>query len=242
MEPGKQYKNPPLVEVVFELFFNSKDWQPIVPILFYDKIKTVLPKVGQNSAVNIELNKKSLRLLGGNENIYQYKSNDGSTLVQLSDRLFTVNKLPPYHGWESFYNTIKIAYSFFKEIMPEVDIEKVGFRTINKIDVGDHNLGKIKEHFNYYPVLPENVDNNTSSVDLRVENSIVPNEEVLALKLQTIKQEPGYVAPVLFQYYVLRIEKVPNDVMGWVSNAHSVVRETFSKSLTNHSKQKFDEQ
>jgi uncharacterized protein (TIGR04255 family) len=129
--------------------------------------------------------------------------------VQLSHRLFTVNKLPVYTGWNSYFDIIEKTYSIFCEILPEISIEKIGLKTINKIDVEKHHLANVKSFFNFYPELPGSISAKTNSIELAVETPIVENEEFLILKLNTIKKEPGYEAPVLFQYYVLRIANIP---------------------------------
>jgi uncharacterized protein (TIGR04255 family) len=241
MEPGKQFKNPPLIEVVFEIIYNTKNWGPIVPMLFYEKIKDLLPVVGQNTGFGFELSKQSFKLQGGPDNITQFKNKDNDTIVQLSNRLFTVNKLPIYTGWESYFDIIQQAYNVFREVLPEVNIDKIGLKAINKIDIQKHHLDEVKKYFNYYPTLPKNIGKNTSSIEMVVETPIQENEEILALRLQTIKKEPDYEAPVLFQYYVLRIANIPEDILEWASNAHGLIRDTFDKSLTSLSKEKFDE-
>lgn len=241
MDKTHKYTSPPLVEAVFEYFFNSTEWSSIVPGLFYSEIKDKFPNISQNKGgFGVTFDGKGLKIGGGNSDLTQYKNHEGNTIIQLSSNTLTVNKLPKYEGWESFIEIIVYAVESLKKVLNINKVERIGLKSINKIDIKVHSLENLKKYFTIYPVIPIPSNNNLNSIQLNIETPIIENKEILAILLATLKKEPNYQAPVMFQLYTTRIADVQSDYREWLEKAHLTLYDSFIQSLTSEAKKQFD--
>jgi len=240
MAKTKKYNKPPLTEAVFELFFESSNWSPAIPGIYYSKVQKKYPIISQSpGGFGISFGPKGLQLGAGNNDLTQFKSTDGSSIIQLSNNLLTVNKLPEYGGWESYKLMILEALSTLKEVLKINKVNRVGLKTINKIDINVNTYENFKKHFNVYPVLPKG--SNANSIQLNYETPVNDNSDILAISLATLNKEKGYEAPTLFQLYFTKIKDVEmQETEDWIENAHKHLHKAFDESLTEECKKSFD--
>lgn len=245
MAETKKYKNPPLTEAVFEIFFTCKEWSPIVPGVFYNEIKSDFPNISQapGGAFGISFDPSGFQIGPGTNDLTQYKSSDNSTIVQLSNGLFTVNKLPRYEGWENYRKVILSALASLEKIVKIDTINRVGLKAINKIDLKNHTYENFKGCFNVFPSIPQGIlINDLSSIQLNIETPAVPETEILALSLVTLRREPEYEAPAMLQLYYTRIKDNADIKMEeWLETAHSALHKAFDSILTEQKKKEFDD-
>ncbi len=241
MEATKKYKNPPLTEAVFELFFQSSNWTPAIPGMFYSRVNKNYPIISQTSGgFGISLGSQGVQIGSGNNNLTQFKSSDNASIIQLSNNLLTVNKLPKYDGWDSYNKMINDAINNLYKVLEISTINRIGLRTINKIDIQSHNYENFKKYFNVYPSMPEGLDNNFNSIQLNYETPTT-NNEVLAINLNTLRKEPNYEAPVLFQLYYTKLNGIEkNSIDDWLVEAHSKLHNTFENIISSECKTNFD--
>lgn len=240
MRNRKIYKNPPLVEAVFELFYTSNSWSSITPGMFYNEIKNKFPNISQTQGgFGIAFDGKGLKIGSGNGDLTQYKNSNNDTIIQLSSNLLTVNKLPEYKGWESFLEVITYAIDTLKHIVEIEKIDRIGLKTLNKIDIKSHSLDQLKKYFSVYPNLPSNINNDLNSIQINLETPIIEKKEILAILMATLLKEPYYEAPVMFQIYMTRISDIPENYTEWLESAHEKLSETFENSLTEFCKNQF---
>lgn len=241
MEITKKFKNPPLTEAVFELFYQSSDWTPAIPGIFYSKVIKDYPIISQSGGgFGIALGTQGVQIGSGNSNLTQFKSKDNSCIIQLSNNLFTVNKLPKYNGWESYRNMILEALNILYSTIDIQRINRIGLRTINKLDVKSHSLENFKRSFNVYPNMPEGIVNDFNSLQINYETPFSDNE-VLAVDFATLKKEINYQAPVQFQLYYTKLSTINIDLIEkWIDNAHTQLHTAFDNILTIEQKGEFD--
>jgi len=238
----KKYKKPPLTEAVFELFFNSSNWSPAIPGMFYNLVKDKYPIITQSpGGFGVSFGPGSIQMGPGNNDLTQFKSTDGSSIIQLSNNLFTVNKLPEYGGWNSYKALILEAVENLKKVLDLTKLNRIGLKAINKIDVKSHTYENFTNFFNVYPRIPDGLTPNINSIQLNFETPIEINKEILAVSLATLNREKDYEAPVLFQIYFTKIRDVEVDeVEEWVEIAHKHLHNAFDLSLTKNCKDTFD--
>lgn len=243
MTNSKKYLNPPLVEAVFELFYRSDEWSPVIPGLFYNEVKNEFPVINNNfGGFGIQFDPSGLMLGGANSELIQYRSAQNDKILQLSRNFLTVNKLPVYENWDSYKIMIKSTLGAFKKTINKFEINRIGLRFINKIDIGEsHSLKNFKKYFDVYPIIPQNINKELSSIQLSFETHLIKDTEILAVSLSTMKPELKYVSPVLFQLYLTRIKDLSGiNVEDWIDNAHTVLKETFENSIKKQAKTEFD--
>lgn len=243
MTNKKKYINPPLVEAVFEFFYHSNDWSPIIPGIFYSEIKDKFPNITKNQGgFGISFDNNGIKIGGGGSNeLTQYRNESNNTLIQLSNNLLTVNKLPEYDGWDSYLETIKFAINALNRVLNVEKINRIGLKAINKIEINSHSYNNFKKYFTIYPLIPKNIKTDLSSIQLNFETPIIDKTEILAISLATLRKEPNYEAPVMFQLYVTRIREIENEkIEQWLESSHKIIVETFENSLTENCKNNFN--
>lgn len=240
----RKYKYPPITEAVFEIFFQAENWSPATPGAFYSLVKDQYPIITQSgNRFDISLGSDGVRIGSGNNNLTQFKSKDNSSIIQLSNNLMTVNKLPLYTGWESYSKMIHDAVKHLHEVLIIKEIKRVGLRTINKIDITSHTYENFRKSFNAYPHIPDNAHEHVNSIQLNYEAPLNKSDEVLSVNLNTLKSDKEYKAPVLFQLYYTKLNglKISN-LNKWLDEAHYQINNTFEKVVTVEQKKAFDDE
>jgi uncharacterized protein (TIGR04255 family) len=242
MKKNKKYNNPPLVEVIFEVFYSSNSWSAIIPGLFYNEIKERFPNVSQNLGIGISLDGKGLKIGNGNGDLSQFKNEKNDSLIQLSNNILTIHKLPKYEGWDSYLETIEFVLKAFHKIIKPEKILRLGLKSLNKIDIKTASIEGLSNNIKIYPSIPEtqHFNSNFNSLQLNFEFPINHNKELISIQIATLKKEPSYEVPVLLQIYILRTADFDLDFIEWLSNSHNILIETFENSLTNTCKKTFD--
>ena len=131
-----------------------------------------------------------------------------------------------------------VKRGYFKKI----EINRIGLRFINKIDVGDsHSFSNLKKYFDIYPNIPTNITKEINSIQLSFESPLIKDTEILALSLAALRKEPKYNSPVLLQLYMTRIKDIASiQIEDWIEKAHEELTETFENSITKQCKKEFD--
>jgi uncharacterized protein (TIGR04255 family) len=237
MEKKKIYKNPPLTEAVFEIFFENSSWNTVIPGVLYSKIKEKYPIFVSNEIpFEIAIDNKPQQLSFG---ITQFRNKEnGNEIIQIANNFLSVNQVPEYYGWDQFKLRIKYAVENLFTVIPDIKITKIGLRAINKIDIVEHT--RYADYFEIKPITPD-FKLNSSTIVLKLEYPIISDQEFLTISINTLKPELDYKAPVLFQIAQLCINNVPKDYLDWLENAHTKIKTVFESSLTESCKKSFDE-
>lgn len=135
-----KYNHPPVTEAVIELRFKDSVNQDILK-----KIATKLNnKFYPNSKENVEINfnveignpdggdKSSAQLT---PNGYRLSSEDQADVALITSQAFTIARLAPYPGWDTFFDKFAAAWKTWKGIVKVQEISRVGIRYINRIDI-----------------------------------------------------------------------------------------------------------
>ncbi len=244
MTKTKKYKKPPLTEAVFELFYRTDNWTPATPGQFYSQVKEKYPVISQSSGgFGVSFAANGIQIGPGNNNITRYSSENSQSIIQITNNLLTVNKLPMYEGWESYKGMIIDAVSAFVQVMDVKTISRIGLRTINKIDIQAHSYENFKKYFNVYPNIGSGLrKNGINSIQLNYQTlEVEETEEVLAVNLSTLRKEEKYNAPTLFEIYYTRMKEIETKgIDDWLEIAHQQLHVAFESILTNECKQNFD--
>jgi uncharacterized protein (TIGR04255 family) len=64
----------------------------------------------------------------------RYKHASRNLLLQMSERIFTVNVLPKYEGWARMSKDILVAWTKVREVVKPAGITRIGLRYINRIE------------------------------------------------------------------------------------------------------------
>lgn len=241
MTKTRKYKNPPLTEAIFELFFESEGWTPATPGLFYSSVSKDYPVISQaQNGLGFILGPGGFQLETGGNQLTQYKSSDGSSIIQLSNGLLTVNKLPEYSGWESYRESILDAINKLQGLVKIKRVIRLGLKTLNKIDIKSHSFSEYKKYYTILPTFPDSLNYDWKSIQMNFEVPKNEENDILAISITTILKEPKFEAPTLMQLYFARTKNADSvNPQEWIEDAHLNLKQLFESSLTEYCKQNF---
>jgi uncharacterized protein (TIGR04255 family) len=87
----------------------------------------------------------------------RFQSDDKKQIVQFNRDGFVFSRLEPYTDWESFAGEGLNIWKIFKEIMQPAEINRIGLRFINRIELPLDEL-QLDEYIKPAPESPRNLD------------------------------------------------------------------------------------
>jgi uncharacterized protein (TIGR04255 family) len=120
MSPRRKYRNPPLIETIFEAVISKEEaWDLAIPGLFWEKVKQHGYLLRQNRT------QKEFLIQGQKDSEPQVRiheravflTEDKKNIMQVGDRLLAVNRFHPYLSWEDFKPRIDMACSAIQEVI-----------------------------------------------------------------------------------------------------------------------------
>jgi uncharacterized protein (TIGR04255 family) len=131
----KEYDSPPIEEAICEIRFDGDSWDPTFPGRYYSDIEPEYPAKPlqvQHLETTATATGVSFRELPPRT---RFSKNDGKSLIHLGQTSLSVNRLRPYHRWESFKAEISTAIGTCAKLLGDVKITRVGIRYTNKIAI-----------------------------------------------------------------------------------------------------------
>jgi uncharacterized protein (TIGR04255 family) len=238
-----KYQNPPIIESVFEIVFEAKEWNGAIPGLFYSKIQADLPSIQQeNPGMQVVVGKDGVKLGGKGSPVVSFKNKQGSSIVRIAPNLLSVHDLPnnDYKGWDQFAKLIHKSVAILTELVKFNRVNRYSISTINKFDIGIHSYENLCKYLNTYPVVP-NTEFDTNSIQMIFEQPMDGGGEILVTKLVTIKPDEIHKAPVVLELSDVRVNNSNLEILeDWLEGAHSRLINNFEKSLTETAKANFN--
>jgi uncharacterized protein (TIGR04255 family) len=167
--------------------------------------------------------------------ILRLSSEDAINIVLIKPRSLVTSRLPPYPGWEALRDRARENWSSWRAIAPSFDVERVGVRYINRIDLpgGTINLG---HYLAFRPQLANISAGPISGYTLQV---ALPTFKPLwsATLTSTIIQPPPVPdrTSILLDIDVYRADQLPKrDEELWpvVDEAQAVKNDLFERCIT----------
>ncbi|MBK8987370.1 MAG: TIGR04255 family protein [Chloroflexi bacterium] len=241
---GRNYKSPPLIEALCEFRFINKHWDMTMPGLFYQKVKDDFPTIREKNVVEMLVNQQQpgQEVHGVMTPRIQFINHNESALLQLGPGILIVNCLRPYPSWPNFKELIFQTLAQYKEITSTVELERIGLRFINKIDLP---LDKeTKTQFNYYPHLPALPANEPKNFLLRTELDFEQSNGVLVLTLAIVPPEKDDVKSLILDldFVSLHADRLTFETIeSWVESAHHNIETAFEASIMDSLRVTFEE-
>lgn len=152
------YKHPPITEAVIGISFADQ-----VSMVEAEKFQKKLAQYYPNHQ---ELQNLSLKVAlgvggGGNQSANtdvqkdagkRFMSSDMTELAVIFPSTITLSQLAPYPGWEHFFERFKRDWIIFKRIFKHRQIQRIGVRYINRIDIPCENqLVNLEDYLTFTP-------------------------------------------------------------------------------------------
>lgn len=244
---GKKYKSSPIIEAVceFRLSQDSK-WDLTVPGLIYEKVRKDFPEKKQKSlmpGIEISTSEKGIDKKIMQFERIQFLSEDEKRLIQIDDRLLTINCLKPYPSWNEFKPMIEKIYNSMLEVVDAKGFERLGLRYINRIETPRQPIN-LDDHFEFRPFLGQNLPQDLADFFL---NCIFPFSEgkdlcKVGLKSALPEEENKYSFILDIDYFLAQPNEVTiEDAMLWVEKAHDEVEKIFEGCISDKLREQFEE-
>jgi uncharacterized protein (TIGR04255 family) len=228
----KQFKNPPLVEVFSEFFFEpGPEREPhslLVGTFWRGKVKEDFPQ--------------PIEPAGPPAPRDRFASADGKTILQVGENLLVVNQLPPYYGWERYEPTVVEYFGLYARHWRPARVVRAAVHYIDKVDIPKSEVG-LEDYFNLYPVLPERPGTAATNLAVSYEVSGAREGDVLITTMKQHASANPDGMTFLFQWDYVASAGLPVDlkaVKAWLESAHALQSEVFHSTFTDVCRQLWD--
>src|SRR5262249_11936162 len=152
----KQYKNPPLVEVFTEFFFQPPqgvEWDSFIVPTFYKKVAKDFPTRKRLGTVGFQVRlapsgtPPEFQSFNPSTPRHRFISENEKTLVQLGENLLAVNQLPPYYGWENYEPRVVECFGLYVKLWKPERVARAAVHYIDKVDLPEAETG-LERYFN----------------------------------------------------------------------------------------------
>lgn len=239
---ARHYDRPPIVEALVEVYFAGSQWDATIPGRFYERVKDRFPNI--SSQVQFEV---TLASAGGatgplTSERAQFRSPDGSRLVQVGRDLLVVNRLRPYSAFAEWRPDFIAMLTLYRELARPSSFQRVGVRYLNTISLPEQEV-ELSKYFELYPEVPEGLGSPHGAFLLRVETKppAHPSHEFVAT-FGTSETDDAQPALLLDLYDTAKVPDGALDrIEGLVDEGHVNVAAAFEHSITDEARLLFGE-
>ena len=236
----RAYRKPPIEQAICEIKFSpSLEWDWTIPGILYEQIKADFPVKKQAQSLEFTLNPKELSLVQefkGAAGPMQFLRPDHSEMVQVGPDLLSMHVISSYRNWESFFARISSICTLYQKITTPKGIQRVGLRYVNRIGFQETAF-ELTDYFNYYPHLPETMEQAHGPFLLGVLFPYNNGRDYLNAKMATVTK--GFTLDL--DYYLAKPNAVEiGDLPEWISGAHEKIEQMFESCITEKTRSMFD--
>lgn len=230
-----RYQNPPLIEALCELHFESsaeRPWDWAIPGMLYDRIGARFPERRERKAI-------TLSPFGSSEVVQgiSFVSATGSEVVQVGKDLLVVNSLKPHLGWQSLRDLLSEVLREYRAIAAPRRLQALSVKYINRVSIPLGPDFSIEKYFAVLPGVPQGVPEELTAFfmqsDMEYEE---PPAAAFRFRFGTAKNEPGSnSASFLLEYEHAALgANTPSfeDLPGWLDQGHLRIETAFKSSFT----------
>ena len=242
-----KYKNPPAIEVLFEIFFSETQSNLTLFGDFYQKVKNDYPRQEQLRNVGFEMNftqgvVQTKQINQGN--MMRFSKDDNSQLVQISQNLLTVNKLKPYLGYDSFKENVKNVMHSYLELAKPKYFERIGMRYIDRIQIPESDF-ELDKYFNFSLNFANEEFSTINGISFKVQLTPKHKTHQLSVTLNSvISSENGKSEFILDTYdtFILQKETSEDYILSVLDEAHENIQYIFEAVITDSARNLFEEE
>ncbi len=153
----EKYTNDYIGEVFCQVFFDvPASWTPAAYGLVLDKIRDL----GFETAQDMGFMPQPPEARQVPPILMRFGNSAGTTLIQVSPFLFSINHVKPYPGWETFRPVVLEAMARCSNVVEPTVFKQFGLRYINRIRIPadkrlDSSAVPIADWLTIYPTLPD---------------------------------------------------------------------------------------
>jgi uncharacterized protein (TIGR04255 family) len=245
----KQYRNPPLVEVLCEFHFapdRFQDFDSFIGLL-YEKLQGDFPRKYSLQLQASQISIDNSGTPGFTEQLLplvRFQSSNEQVLIQVGQNLLTINHLKPYASWEEFLRSVTMGLNVYRETARPETIQHITLRYINRIDIPGSCIS-LEDYFEFRPLMKQKLLQDISAFTLGIQIPYEETRDILNVQLASINSEsPNRVAAILdLTYSLVCLGDLPfNAVTEWLTTAHDHINDAFEACITDQLRNVFEEE
>ena len=242
----RQYRNPPVIEALAEVYFKDSTWDITTPGSFYERIRYDYPKKDQVEQVELEVKVNpggANALLGSGGARARFKNDDETRLIQVGGDVLVVNQLRPYPNFEAWSSVLLGMLDVYRDVAKPSSVTRLGMRYINRIDVPRASI-RMEDYFRVYAEVPEELGDAHDSFLVRLQlPARVPGHEILLTLGSAPATHEGVQGFALDLYDVITLsgQGAFDVIEGHLHDAHENVEWVFEHAITDATRAIFGE-
>ena len=160
--PERSYRRPPIVEALCEVYFSKTSWNASMPEEFHERIKQEFPnrqtKTTHRADITIGDSGTASTEVRDLDTVFQFLTEAGDQIVQVSDNLLVVNQLLPYRHFREWESLLDRVLDIYEELASPQRVDRVGLRYINRFEIpGSGKTIAMEEFFTIFPTIPQSL-------------------------------------------------------------------------------------
>lgn len=242
---SNRYANPPLIEAVCEIrFTEDTPWDPTISGLLYLKVQVegfIKKEVRRINEIEIVYKKGEVAQAVTANNLVVFQTKEKNRLIQVGDRLISINMLKPYPGWQEFEKNINLAIRSLADVTEITEIKRIGLRYINQLEFPGEKLN-FSDYLNFYPFLGEALPKQHIAF---ITGCVFPFSELEAnckVELKSIDSgKPDTKAMILdIDFFTIKpMSRGADELLEYISVIHDEVEKVFESCITDKSRDIF---
>ncbi len=236
----RQYKNPPVREVVCAFSFQSDSpWDLTIPGLLYDRIRSDFPDRLPPELHGEEVDVDAERLV---QDRSRFASSDKTTLVQVGRDFLSVHHQLAYRNWDYFAPLVQRVMEAYQEVARPQAVRHVALSYANRLDLPKADF-ELSKYLNFYPYLGKGLPQGAESFFVGVVFPFEEGRDSLEVTMTDITVDRADVRSIALNltYYKSHSDgTLLEESFQSLELAHARVRETFEASLTDATRELFN--
>jgi uncharacterized protein (TIGR04255 family) len=213
------YENAPIVEAVIDLQVENENVSEENFNQFSESVKGRYDKRFPVNEAQFQINVPDGDVKQNFKNIgYRFVSNQSDRIIIAKEKGFTFSNLPKYRGWSKFSSEAKSHWEKFVKALKPSQVQRIAVRYINKINIPTSSGVELKDYFNIYPEISDDVSAaiNGAYMQIKIPQPDLGKNYASVINLATAEpDEPGFVTIVLdIDVYAL-VNMEPTDEQIW---------------------------
>ena len=244
---NRQYTNPPLREAVCEFRFQEGEaWDQAIPGLIYAAMRAQFPRRLSTAQSQVVASSGMQSLEGSfpqppqfelqlirEEPFRFWREEDESGYIGVAPYRLSVHHFNPYPSWKRYREIIVQGVRNYLEVVEPSQIQRIGLRYINDIDLGEGGY-TLEDFFNFYPFVGSNIPQDLSFFHCMVQAEFENGRDLLTLQIASLPQTVGDNVGVTLDldYFLARPGAIGMDsIQDWLEVAHTNLGTTFEGCL-----------
>ncbi len=241
----RKYRNPPIVEVVSEFrLARSFEWAEKLVDDLHERLKNLFPIRKPMSHMHVTWTpQETSSLLLEFQKGWRLSRGDERAFVQIYPHRISVHHLAPYPHWEGFRPMILEVFSALRHVLPELWIERLGLRYINRITL-PQDVSHLSGYFTLYPHIGPALPQTHKAFGVYLLLPFENDRDALHLRLGSgeVQKHAGFQVLLDLDYFLAHPEGwSQHQIPEWMDTAHGHIVEVFEGVITDRLRAQFEE-